>query len=211
MSLLPTDTRVTYGGLFQHLTVYDHVVEIGAGDGASSEGLRYCTHARQVTLYEPNPLLWTDLARAAAGLRNVTVRPEAVSDIGGTYPFYHLGYASYLAGDPSFYATSIDAGSDEVLRPLLRPVPVVTVNQAVPEDVDHLILTIGGGEERLLRAMTARPQVIQTKHYLHNARQWHEARSAWDVLQRRGYVARQTATNQHATFMALHWSREREA
>ncbi len=188
------------------MTRYRHVVEIGAGDSHSSVAWPMSTHADKVTMWEANTLLWADLARATSGLDHITVRPYAVSDVGGNYPLYHLGYASYLAGDPSFFATSIDAGSDEVLRPLLRMVPVATVNQAVTPDVDYLILTIGGGEARLLRAMIPRPKTIQTKHMCHNARHWEEFAKVCTWMQTNGYVGRRLSTCLHDTLQHIAWT-----
>jgi hypothetical protein len=187
------------------MTTYEHVVEIGAGDSASSEGYPLSTHARKVTLFEPNRLLWADLGRAAAGLDHVTVRSEAVSDIGGQYPLVHLGYASYLVGQPSFYPTSIEPEGDTFLAPLKRAVEVVTINQAVPRDVDRLILTIGGGEARLLRAMTARPQIIVTRHYCHNAAQWTHTNEVFAWMEANRYGGRKVGGNQHGTHLAVRW------
>ncbi len=183
-----------------------HVVEIGAGDAASS-ALSWCTHAERVTLWEPNRLLWADLMRGAQGLPNVTVRPEAVSDMGGTGLLYHLGLASYLAGEPSFFATSIEPEGVAFLKPLAREVPVVTVNQAVTRDVDLLILTIGGGEGRLLRAMSARPAVIETKHYCHRPEHWAVAQEVFNWMHVERYVGHALARNEHATFLHVRWER----
>lgn len=188
---------------------YRHVVEIGAGDSHSSEGLSWCTHAELVTLFEPHPVLCADLRSAAQGLPNVSVRPEAVSDVGGNWPLVHLGYASYLLGYPSFYGSSIEDTAEvpQLLSPISLLVPVVTTNAAVPEDCDLLILTCGGAEHRILNTMEARPQVIQTKHYCHNARHWEEAAKLDHWLLHHGYTGAVTARNQHSTFMAVTWRR----
>jgi hypothetical protein len=187
------------------LTRLHHVVEIGAGDVASS-ALSWATHADRVSLYEPNVLLWSDLMRGAAGLDNVTARNMAVSDVGGNQPLYHLGLGSYLAGAPSFYATSIEPEGVPFIVSLARAVEVITINQAVPEDTDLLIITIGGGEWRLLAPMTMRPKTIETAHYCHNAAQWADTHRTWDWLQGAGYVGMVMATNQHSTFHRVRWT-----
>jgi hypothetical protein len=187
------------------MITYRHVVEIGSGDSFSSEGLKWCTHAEAVSLYEPYALLWADLNRAAAGLDNVTVRRAAVSDIGGNWPLIHLGYASYLVGEPSFYATSIEPEGEPFIARLKRAVEVVTVNQVVSKDVDLLILTPNGADMRILRAMTARPKIIQTKHMVHNARQGEEFAKVYTWMQHRGYAGRRLTTNLHGTLQHVEW------
>jgi hypothetical protein len=188
------------------MSVYQHVVEIGAGDSYSSEALNgLAMHARRMTLFEPNRLLWADLMRGAAGLDNVTVRPEAVGDR-GMWPLIHLGYASYLREMPSFYATSIEPEGHRYVEALARGVPLVSTDEAVPSDVDYLILTINGGESRLLGTMTARPAIIRTKHRCHHARHWDDAHRtfAWMAVNR--YVGRQVDTVPLGTYHHIEWS-----
>lgn len=186
------------------MTTYRHVVEIGAGDSFSSEGLRWGTHTK-VTLFEPHPLLWADLNRAAAGLDNVTVHRAAVSDIGGQHPLVHLGYASYLAGEPSFFSTSIEPEGEAMLAPLRRAVEVVTVNQVVTPEVDLLVLTANGSEARILRAMMARPKAVQTKQMCHAPRHWEEFAKVCDWAQSSGYVGRRLSTCLHDTLQHIEW------
>lgn len=189
------------------ITRYRHVVEIGAGDSHSSEGLRWSTHADHVSLYEPHQLLWGDLIRAAAGMDNVTVHQSAVYDPGFACPLYHMGYASFLQGVPSFLATSVERDGEKWWAPLARPVPIVCVGDAIPVETDLLILTPNGAEGLILQQMVARPKTIQTKHYLHNARQWQVAQNdVFGWMQRNGYRGRETASNQHRTHLAVTWT-----
>ncbi len=188
------------------MTHFHHLVEIGAGDRWSSEGLARAMagHADKVTLYEPNSILRADLGVAAEyPSLNLTIRPEAVNAVGGQQLLYHLGYASYLAGEPSFYATSIEPEGVPFLTPLARAVEVVTTNQAITADVDALVLTAGGAERAILETMTARPKVLWTKHYCHRPEQWEETHQILALLDRYGYQTRVISVNQHRTFHAL--------
>ncbi len=184
---------------------YEHVVEIGAGDSYSSQGWPLSVHAAKVTLWEPNSILCADLRAETRIVDNVIVREAAVCSVGGQFPLYHLGYASYLAGQPSFFATSIEPEGEVFLAPLHRVVETVAVGQAVTKDVDYLILTVGGGEHRLLRAMTARPKTVETKHYCHRPEQWAEAQKVFEWMSHNGYEGRELARNQHSTFIHARW------
>ncbi len=184
---------------------YRHVVEIGAGDSYSSTAWPLSTHADKVTLFEPNRLLWADLARATSGLDHITVRPEAVLHVGGQWPLVHLGYASYLVGEPSFFATSVETEGRAMLAPLWRTVELVTVNQAVTPDVDLLVLTPNGAEDTILRAMTARPKTIHTKHICHAQRHWEEFAKVCTWAQANGYVGRRLSTCLHDTLQHVEW------
>ncbi len=187
------------------MTRYRHIVEIGAGDSYSSTAWPLSTHADKVTLFEPHVLLWADLARATSGLSHITVRRAAVSDVGGQRALVHLGYASYLAGEPSFYATSIEPEGERLLLPLVRAVETVTVNQAVTPDVDLLILTANGSEARILRALTARPKTIHTKHMCHAQRHWEEFAKTCTWMQANRYVGRRLSTCLHDTLQHVEW------
>ncbi len=180
-----------------------HVVEIGAGDSHTTEGLRWGTHAR-VSLYEPHPLLWADLNRAASGMDNVTVHHAAVSPTFA--PLYLMGYASYLRGAPSFLATSVEPDGEQWWTPLAREVPVVKMDRVDHGNIDMLILSINGGERALLDGLVSRPQTILTRHRLHNARQWSDAHETIAWMEAHRYRARQTAGNQHGTYAALTWT-----
>lgn len=185
---------------------YRHVVEIGAGDSYSSEGLSWTTHADHVTLYEPHPALWADLSRAAAGMPNVSVVREAIAN--RFAPLYLFGYASFLHGAPSFLATSVEEGYERWWGPLALEVPLNKVDRIDGGEIDYLILTVNGGEVDILRALVSRPAVIRTKHYLHNARQWEDATTTFGWMHRERYVGRTLATNQHQTHLAIEWRRE---
>lgn len=183
------------------MTQYQHVVEIGAGDSHSSEGLRWTTHAERVTLYEPHPLLWADLNRAAAGFPNVSVVNEAVTS--HFDPLYLMGYASFLRGNPSFLATSVEPNGMAYWDPLAREVACQKVDRVDYGGIDYLILTNNGGELDVLKGLVSRPKVIQTKHYLHNPAQWAVAHEVWGWLLRHGYASKTLARNQHGTFYHL--------
>ncbi len=188
---------------------YCHVVEIGAGDRFSTEGLSWCTHAEQVTLIEPHKLLWSDLNRAAAGLPNVRVHYMAVTAVpGAVASLYHMGYASFLKGSPSFLSLSVEPEGLAFWEPLLRPVPYVYMGEFdLKGDIDYLILTTGGGEASILEAMHSRPEVIRTKHYLHNAAQWADADATFAWMMANRYGGRVVETVPHGTFIAVEWRR----
>lgn len=207
MSLPPNDTRTPYGGLSQTLTVYDHIVEIGAGDRHVSRGLRLATlgAARHVTLYEPNPILRADLELAAAELPIVSVRPEAVTSVFA--PLYLLGYASFLHGAPSFLGTSVEPGYERWWGQLAIEVPCTKVDRMDGGGIDCLILTIGGGEIAILERLLSRPSIIETAHYVHNAAQVADAQAAWGWLQRNGYKGEVVASNEHRTHHRIIWRR----
>ncbi len=207
MSLLPNDGRTVYGGLFQQLTVYDHIVEIGAGDSHVSRGLRLARlgAARHVTLYEPNPILRADLEAACVEVSIVSVRPEAVTPVFA--PLYLLGYASFLHGAASFLGTSVEPGYERWWGKLALEVPCTKVDRMDGGGIDYLILTMGGGEIAVLERLLSRPSVIETAHYVHNAAQVADAQAAWGWLQRNGYTGEVIETNQHRTFNRILWRR----
>lgn len=194
---------------------FNHVVEIGSGDRYTAQSLVGAQNASKISLYEPNILLWGDLERAVKEIREKTTTDInayafAVNDVGGEpRPFFHLGYASYLVGAPSFLALSIEPGGENLWRPLMGHVPVKGVNEVVIPDVDALILTVNGAEASILSAMRARPNLIRTKLYAHN--QWHwEAFStgvqSW--MTREGYTGYKVEGDIHGTFYHLEWRRE---
>ncbi len=186
------------------MTRYRHVVEVGAGDSHSTEGLRWSTHADLVTLYEPNPVLYADLARAAAGFSNVHVSDFAVTS--EFLPLYCFGYASYLKGRPSFLATSIEQNGETWWEPLAREVSCQKVDRMDFGTIDGLILTTNGSEMDILPRLVSRPRTIWTKHYLHNARQWEEAHKVFDWMARHRYTGKTLASNQHSTFAHACWT-----
>lgn len=186
---------------------YNHVVEIGAGDSASSRGLPMMTHADKVTLYEPNSILWKELNHAAAGMDNVSVVNAAVSDGSEFVRLYHVGYASYVEKSPSFLGTSIESEGAQFLFPLLREVRAVSVGVAIPSDVDYLILTANGSEYEILLGMKTRPAIIRTKHYCHAAQHWFVYNQIEGWMKANGYVGRLLESNQHQTFLHIEWKR----
>jgi hypothetical protein len=192
------------------MTRMRHVMEVGAGDGHSSLGLPWATHADKVSLYEPNQLLWADLNRAAAGMNHVTVHPCAVSNTTGIAQLVHLGYASYLAGAPSFLRTSIEDEGEQWFKPLMRGVVVADMKEVDRAgDVDMLVLTPNGVELEILSAMVSRPKVIYTKHYMHNAEQCVHNQRVFGWLEAEDYRAVVVETNMHNTFYHLSWTKWR--
>ncbi len=187
------------------MTRYKHVVEIGAGDSVSSQGLAASPYADKVTLYEPNRILWTDLARAALSMSNVKVINAAVWSPTPTTLLYHLGYASFVHGAPSFLATSVEPGYEEWWAQLGKTVPAVSVSDAISSDTDCLVLTANGAELLILQQMLARPSLIRIKHYCHTAPQYDERNKVWGWLQGQGYGGGILESNQHATFFHTEW------
>lgn len=189
------------------VTRYRHVVEIGAGDRFSSQGWSWATHADKVTLYEPNTLLWGDLMRATAGMSNVQVQCQAVAGQTGVSQLIHLGYASYLAGHPSFLNLMIEPDGEQWYRSLMRGVVVAGIGDVDKGDWDYLILTNNGGEMAVLNGMRSRPKVIRTKHYMHNGKQVGYNQMMFNWLQGNGYGGQVLETNEHNTFYHLEWRR----
>lgn len=192
---------------------YRHVVEIGAGDSYSSQCLSWATHADKVTLYEPNTLLWADLNRAAAGLPNVEVSRLAVGNATGIAQLVHMGYASYLIGAPSFLNLGVREKHPELnveawMRPLARGVVATSAAQVDKGDWDYLVLTNNGAEILVLDKMKSRPEVIRTKHYMHNKDQCLYAKTMFNWLYANKYKARVLETNTYNTFYHLEWQRE---
>lgn len=193
------------------MTLYHHLVEIGAGDSHSSAGLVAARRgeAERVTLFEPNTILYADLKRAAVSVANVTVHDCAVADYAGHAGLFHFGYASYLDGAPSFLATSVEPEGIAFWAPLKRTVAVGSMTALdARRDIDYLVLTIGGGELPILRAMKSRPRRIDTKHYLHNAAQCQCAHEVQSWLRGMGYAGRLVESNLHSTFQSVVWSRD---
>lgn len=186
---------------------YSHIVEIGVGDSYSSQAVPLVCFADKVTLYEPNRLFWKELNHVTSVIDKVTVHPMAVGLAADVSLLYHLGYASYLKGAPSFYGMGIEPEGVPFIEPLALAVDVMSANEAVQPDVDLLIVTTNGGESRILASMAARPREIRTKHYMHNAPQSEDAQRTWEWLGRNGYSARIVEANQHRTFLHLHWAK----
>ena len=209
--------------------LYNHVVEIGAGDRASSEALDegIWKQAGRITLYEPNKILYADLVKAEDLIlrrdhtaykgyvdpfpfrRAVQVINAAVaSATWGQLDFYHMGYASWASGAPSFVATSVEPEGLAYLAPLVRKVSALEAAKVVGPDVDLLILTCNGCERVCLESMDRNPHwpaEIRTKHYMHNAAQVAEAQAVWLLLGGRGYRGTAVERNQHGTFCHIHW------
>lgn len=195
--------------------LYSHVVEIGAGDRYSSEALPLALNgqARKVTLYEPNWLLYADLAVAVEQAQMADVRAVEAAVASATWDrdaLFHLGYASWMNGVPSFVATSVEPEGLPYLAPLMRMVAIVETSNVVTPDVDLLILTCNGCERVCLESLDQhgrRPVEIRTKHYIHNAVQGEVAGRVWRWMQDNRYHGTITEGNQHSTFLAVKWER----
>lgn len=185
---------------------YKHLVEIGAGDAEISEGLSWTTHAERVTLVEPNPIFAESLRASATRLDNIEIREEAVT---AKYSLLVLlGYASYLAHNPSFFATSIEPDAHHFVEPLKIEVSCIKPDHFDQGDIDYLILTPNGGEFEILSGLISRPSIIRTKHYLHNGIQHDVARGVFAWMHHNRYVPVELASNQHRTFLSLEWRKQ---
>ncbi len=186
---------------------YGHVVEIGAGDHYSSDALRMLSSkeisADRVALYEPHPVLFAALSEATRGWPNLTVHEKAVTS--HFDPLYLMGYASYLRGNPSFLATSVEPDGEKWWEPLAHEVSCVKVDRMDYGTIDGLILTCGGSEVDVLNHLISRPLRIWTKHYVHNPKQWAEFNKIASWMQYHGYRGIQLETNQYVTFLHLEW------
>lgn len=181
------------------------LVEIGAGDAESSMALPLAARAERLELFEPNPILFRSLYEATVGMNGVQTYRAAVGPDKGNGQLCCLGYASYLVGAPSFFATSIEPEGESFMRPLYLPVEVVAAVQAIPEECDLLILTPNGIELPILQSMTARPEKILTKHYCHTAGQFEQAREIQQWFHSNGYGAHLLDRNTHGTYTAMYW------
>lgn len=189
------------------MTRFRHLVEIGAGDRWSSEGLAWALKgdAELVTLYEPNTILCADLKRAAEGLGNVVVHEAAVTS--AFRDLYHMGYASYLRGAPSFLSTSVEEGGEKWWEPLAREVTCVKVDRIDHGTIDALVLTCSGSEMDVLTHLVSRPRSIWTKAYLHNAKHGEYWSGVYAWLKGERYRGRLLQGNQHGTFQSVCWER----
>lgn len=209
---------------------YKHVVEIGAGDRASSDVLKMPLEQLQqigrITLYEPNAILYGDLIKAKDIIQRrdtsgykwpqpewpfyspIQIRNVAVIDAGfERVDLYHMGYASWVCGTPVFLPLSVEPEGLTFWEDLARPVRTIEPRSAVEKDVDLLILTANGSELTILSAMTARPQVIRTKHYCHCQAHWREAHKVFSWFREHGYRGQQLDRNQHGTFVSISWEK----
>lgn len=185
---------------------YNHVVEIGAGDSYSSLGLSMLKSSEKVTLYEPNRLLYANLAKTMEGRPFLTVHPWAVARVGmEATPLVYLGYASYLLGAPSFVKLSIEENGEDWLYPLTKNVRLVSMEEIDSGDIDYLILTNNGCELPVLQSMKSRPEIIHTKHFIHNHVQGGQSGLICNWLHERGYRAQVLETNRYQTFHHLVW------
>ncbi len=188
---------------------WNHVVEVGAGDRASSRALDkdIWSCANRITLYEPNPILYDDLVKAEHVLpKRIQFSESAVAASSGYADLICLGYASHLDGAPSFLATSIEIKGRAFLYPLRHEVAVTRMAHVDQHrDIDYLILSAGGLEREILEDMVSKPKVIETKSYLHNSLQLElfEAIKGWTA--KNGYVGQVVDSNQHGTFLSVHW------
>ncbi len=184
---------------------YENVVEIGAGDSYSSEGLSMFLRgeAERVTLYEPNALLCADLRRAAEGLEGVSIREEAVTS--HFDDLFYFGYASFLRGNPSFLATSIEPEGVKWWEPLAREVACQKVDRVDYGCIDYLILTNSGGEMDVLKGLVSRPRVIVTKHMTHNRAQGEEFNKVCTWMAKHSYIGHRLSVNRHMTLNHVGW------
>ena len=194
--------------------LYNHVVEIGAGDRYSSEGLAIARRgeATRMSLFEPNAILHADLLAVLPEYYHVNLYPWAI--IGDTgwmtkgIVLYHFGYASFLCGAPSFLVTSTEPEGEQFWAPVGKRISAMRIGMVDDGSWDYLILTCNGCELEILQGLKSRPRIIQTKHYCHNARQWVETRLIWEWLEQHGYKGTVLDTNQHGTFFSIAWQRQ---
>jgi len=189
----------------------NRAAEIGAGDRYSSQLLNspeVLRTAARVDLYEPNDIFHQSLADAVVGHSNVNLYGFGVSDISYEGTLYTFGYASYLAGSPSFLSLSVEPNSDVTHWAALRqPVSIVDIKTVEAEgEIDLLVLTCGGVEVEILERMISRPKEIYTKHYCHNAKHWAEANKIFEWMRLNGYTGTLLKTNTYQTFMSFKWT-----
>ncbi len=189
---------------------WHHVMEIGAGDRASSQALVDDTWraAGRITLYEPNEILWRDLVKAHDILPDarVQVLRAAVAATSGYAELIHMGYASYLEGAPSFLATSVEPEGQAFWAPLRAEVALRRMRDIDDGTVDLLIVTSNGLDREVIEDMISRPREIRTKAYVHNAAQVEVAQGVSRALMERGYRGRVVERNQHGTFLSIVWT-----
>ena len=184
-----------------------HGVEIGAGDSHSSQLLPHAARFARLELYEPNAILFADLAAEVATLGNPKIRAIHAAITLSPAPLVHLGYASYLTGRPSFLHTSCEPGAEKHWAALTKEVPTLPMSAIDDGTIDSLVLTNNGGEIPALLTMRSRPETIWTKHYCHRPEQWEEAHHVFGWMQGHGYAGKVIGTNQHGTFIHAMWER----
>lgn len=190
------------------------LVEIGAGDSWSSQGialLKELSSTCRVDLFEPNSIFCADLAESLEGLSktnpNVNVYGLALSDLSYEGNLYYLGYASYLAGAQSFIRQSIEDEGEQFWRPLVRMVNVVDVRVYDHGDIDYLVLTANGVELDILNALRSRPKIIRTKFYCHNIKHWEYTNEIIRWMGINSYQGVTLESSPHHTFFHIEWTK----
>lgn len=188
------------------------IYEIGAGDQWSSQVINFLKHQPQASieawLYEPNPVLYTDLLRSAGQVRNLHMMHTAVHTHDKGDWCYNLGYASFMKGARSFISLSYEENAEEYLKSLRTFVPTITMQQIDPGNIDVLVLTNNGGELDVLSGMSSRPEFIYTKHYVHNEKQTRYYAELGGWLKGNRYVSRTLEMNKYCTFVHLEWRKQ---
>lgn len=188
------------------LPPFKHAVEIGAGDRYSSQllALPGIEAVPRVELYEPHELLCQDLTNATRRNHIVSIN-VAIGPLACTQPLIHLGYASYLAGLPSFLKTSCEEEAEKHWESLTRAVRVMSMESIDDGTIDYLVLTNNGGEMGCLLTMRSRPLVIRTRHLVHNAAQGEQLNLVVRWMMDHAYGGTLVETNEHRTLQAIEW------
>lgn len=158
------------------------VYEVGAGDlfTCKSRPL-WDAPGAQVTLFEPNPLLYVSLLRKVQSFPNVTLHHVAISDTNGLGWLVSAGLVSYLQDVPSHLNTIFRGKLTQMLSPFKVPVNVMTFDTFDHGDIDLLFLGMEGSEYTLFPCLSSLPHVIILNN--HFANDYGYTFPRWEVVQ----------------------------
>jgi len=146
-----------------------NVVEVGVGDSFSCKSISFWGNPNyNVTLFEPNPLLFNSLHKKVRNYQNVTLHNVAIYNETRKGTLVMAGVLSYLPEVASPINTIFQNKLTEILTSHHVPVDLVTFDQFDSGNIDMLLLGMEGAESTVFEKMKSKPHVIILNNHFAN-------------------------------------------
>ena len=184
---------------------FKNAFEIGAGDSSSCILGRLSNQIENIFLFEPNPILRADLIKTYNNTSNIIISGNAIGPEDKVEDFYNFGYASFLKGADSFVKLSYDYDAEFYLKQLISKVIVVTIDKIDNGNIDLLLINCNGSEMFVLDKLVSRPLIINTKYYVHNAKQWNHYNKITAWMEKNKYKIKEYTTNELGIYFDINF------
>jgi FkbM family methyltransferase len=146
-----------------------NIFEIGAGDAFCSKTLNYWGNNKyDITLFEPNPILYKSLLKKVKDINNIKLYNIAIFNEEKIGELVCAGVLSYIRDIPSPINTIYLNKLNEILSEFTIPVNFMKFDSFDKGDIDYLILGMEGSEFTVFENLISRPHIISLHNYFAN-------------------------------------------